>query len=287
MFSSNTITVPTYDEMYGRIFRNGVACGFPALGESGFLRSGYVTYLFSRSWLYRSALAMQLAQNMLEDDSERNGVLVISPRFSREEYVASMAKIAAEINAWRLEYALIPKAERKVQSLRYKEAVEKLKQAPLFIEDSPGIEPDDIVKAVRDANREHALGLVIIDSLQGLGCGSLKNAPLGWSVVGSRLKQIAQTFEVPVLVLSGSASKEMLGDEMLRGYGCLDEYIDRMLLLSYDSHDAKNNQYSFLLRRYGAGENEHILEFKFGMGTFKISECLERHKDIDPRTVFA
>ena len=176
---------------------------FQAIDKCGFLRPGEMTVLFSRWSRMRSALAMNLVTKLALDKESNGGVLVVSPRRAADEYLAAMAKMMSDVNEWRLSRGLVTKTERAAESVRYEEAVVKLKGSRLYFEDEVCAEPDVILSAARSASRECGLRLVVVDQLQDIGCGLLKNGSAGWGVVGSRLHQLATTCNVPVLVLSG------------------------------------------------------------------------------------
>lgn len=280
MLKASEIYAPSYDGMFGAKFKQGRSCGFAPIDKCGFLKPGEVTVLFSRAPWVRSALAMNLAAKMSMSDEEGGGVLVVSPRLAADEYIGSLAKMMAEINSWRLTRGLVTKAERAAESARYDEAIAKLKDARLCFEDELCIEPDAILSAARSAYRECGLGLVIVDQLQDLGCGTLKNGPVGWGVVGSRLHQLAALYEIPVLVLSGTtANEDITAGSVLRGYGCFREYVDQMIELARFENATEDGTAVFVLRHVSGPDYESMVKIQFSLKSFKVIDCHEWHKE--------
>lgn len=80
-----------------------------------------------------------------------------------------------------------------------------ISEAPIFIDDTPGITPMELRTKARKLKMEHNLGLIVIDYLQLMSAGSGKR---GDSVqqevafISKSLKGIARELDVPVIALS-------------------------------------------------------------------------------------
>ncbi len=87
---------------------------------------------------------------------------------------------------------------------RMTSAIGMLAQAPLFIDDTPGISPSDMRSKVRQLAREHGeLGMVVVDYLQLMRVPEIRdNRVQEISEISRSLKMIAKEFNVPVIALS-------------------------------------------------------------------------------------
>ncbi len=86
---------------------------------------------------------------------------------------------------------------------RLTSAVGILADAPLFIDDTPALTPNELRARARRLSREHGLGLVIIDYLQLMHVhGTSENRTNEISEISRSLKALAKELEVPVIALS-------------------------------------------------------------------------------------
>jgi len=86
---------------------------------------------------------------------------------------------------------------------RLTSAVGILAEAPLFIDDTPALSPNELRARCRRLAREHGLGLIVIDYLQLMQVhGSSENRTNEISEISRSLKALAKEMEVPVIALS-------------------------------------------------------------------------------------
>jgi len=87
---------------------------------------------------------------------------------------------------------------------RLTSAVGILSEAPLFIDDSPALSPNDLRARARRLSREHGeLGLIVIDYLQLMQVtGTSENRTNEISEISRSLKALAKEMDVPVIALS-------------------------------------------------------------------------------------
>ncbi|VAX04929.1 Replicative DNA helicase (DnaB) [hydrothermal vent metagenome] len=87
---------------------------------------------------------------------------------------------------------------------RLTSAVGLLAEAPMFIDDSPALSPNELRARVRRLAREHGpLGLIVIDYLQLMQVhGSSENRTNEISEISRSLKALAKEMDVPVVALS-------------------------------------------------------------------------------------
>ncbi|MBI3776384.1 MAG: replicative DNA helicase [Gammaproteobacteria bacterium] len=86
---------------------------------------------------------------------------------------------------------------------RLTSAVSLLAEAPIFIDDSPALTPNEVRARARRLMREHGLGLIVIDYLQLMQVGGSKeNRVTEISEISRSLKSLAKELKVPVIALS-------------------------------------------------------------------------------------
>lgn len=88
---------------------------------------------------------------------------------------------------------------------RLTSAVQILSDAPIYIDDTPGLTPTELRSRARRLAREHGLGLIIIDYLQlmqGSATAAKENRTNEISEISRSLKALAKELEVPVIALS-------------------------------------------------------------------------------------
>lgn len=86
---------------------------------------------------------------------------------------------------------------------RLTSAVGILSEAPIYIDDSPGLTPTELRARARRLARENGLGLIVIDYLQLMQVhGSGENRATEISEISRALKGLAKELNVPVIALS-------------------------------------------------------------------------------------
>jgi len=78
-----------------------------------------------------------------------------------------------------------------------------MSDAPIYIDDSPGLSPTEIRARARRLKREANLGLIVIDYLQLMQVhGNTENRATEISEISRSLKSLAKELSVPVIALS-------------------------------------------------------------------------------------
>jgi replicative DNA helicase len=179
----------------------GVATGFKDLDNilAGFQRSDLVI-LAARPSMGKTALALNFAHNIAVQSTQP--VLIFSLEMSKEQLVDRLLSMESGVDAWALRTGNLTDADFE----KIGHAMGTLSEAPIFIDDSPGITISDLrTKARREAHRR-PLGLIIVDYLQlmsGAGrYGNEGNRVQEISEISRGLKGIARELNVPVLALS-------------------------------------------------------------------------------------
>lgn len=178
----------------------GLPTGFADLDNTlaGFQRSDLVI-LASRPSLGKTALALNFAHNIAVHSQQP--VLIFSLEMSKEQLVDRLLSMESGVDAWALRTGNLTDTDFE----KIGHAMGTLSEAPIFIDDSPGITISELrTKARREAHR-HPLGLIIVDYLQlmsGGRYGGDANRVQEISEISRGLKGIARELDVPLLALS-------------------------------------------------------------------------------------
>lgn len=86
---------------------------------------------------------------------------------------------------------------------RINTAVQLMSDAPIFIDDSPGLSPTEIRARARRLKREADLGLIVVDYLQLMQVhGNTENRATEISEISRSLKSLAKELRLPIIALS-------------------------------------------------------------------------------------
>lgn len=179
----------------------GVPTGFKDLDNTlaGFQRSDLVI-LAARPSMGKTALALNFAHNVAVQANEP--VLVFSLEMSKEQLVDRLLSMESGVDAWALRTGNLTDADFE----KIGHAMGTLSEAPIFIDDTPGITISDLRTKARREAHQRPLGLIIVDYLQLMSGGSRfggdSNRVQEISEISRGLKGVARELNVPVLALS-------------------------------------------------------------------------------------
>jgi len=121
---------------------------------------------------------------------------------------------------------------------RINTAVQLMSEAPIFIDDTPSLSPTEIRARARRLQREHGLGLIVIDYLQLMAVpGSKENRATEISEISRSLKALAKELSLPIIALSQlNRSVEQRTDKRpvmsdLRESGAIEQDADVILFI--------------------------------------------------------
>lgn len=215
----------------------GVRTGLVDLDKAlGGLRPENLVVMAGRPGMGKTALAMKVAVNVAMGGV---GVLVFSLEMSRQQLMLRALCSDARVDSRAAETGSIT-AEQKG---RLDDAIERLYQIPLVLDDRGGITVLDLRAQVRRLAREMSVGLVVIDYLQLLQALDPKAMPVHSVGLNSKmLKALAKDMHIPVVVLSQlnrgvearADKRPMMSD--LRDSGAIEEDADAVVLLYRDAY---------------------------------------------------
>src|SRR5581483_8444537 len=184
------------DELHkkGAGFR-GVPTGFIDLDNllSGMQDSNLII-LAARPGQGKTAMVVNIAQHVAV--VEKIPVGIFSLEMSEEELVDRLLVGQADVDAWRLKTSRLSE----VDFAKLSQAMGELADAPIFIDDTPGITVSEMRTKARRLQMEHGVKLLIIDYLQLADPGRrYDNRVQEVSYVSQALKNLARELKIPVL----------------------------------------------------------------------------------------
>lgn len=216
----------------------GVASGFYELDymTSGFQPSDLII-IAARPSMGKTALVLNMAQNMAVKN--KVPVAIYSLEMSKEQLAQRLLCAEAKINGQHLRSGQLQDKDWLVLS----HALGRLSEAPIFIDDTPGITLMELRAKARRLKAEHGLGLIAIDYLQLMqGNGRIENRQQEISEISRSLKALARELEVPVIALSQLSravesrinKRPQLSD--LRESGSIEQDADLVLFIYRDEY---------------------------------------------------
>ena len=155
--------------------------------------------LAARPSMGKTALALNLAHNVAVQSKEP--VLLFSLEMSKEQLVDRLLSMESGVDAWALRTGNLTDSDFE----KIGQAMGTLSEAPIFIDDTPGITVSDMRTKARREAHQHPLGLIIVDYLQlmsGGRHGGDSNRVQEISEISRGLKGVARELNVPLLALS-------------------------------------------------------------------------------------
>ncbi|HJP81706.1 MAG TPA: replicative DNA helicase [Candidatus Saccharimonadales bacterium] len=203
LVSIEQILTDSFDRME-ELHRNkgalrGIRTGWRDLDNmtAGLQRSDLII-LAARPAMGKTTLVTNLAYNVAT--VAKQPVLFFSLEMSKEQLVDRMLADASGVDAWNIRTGNLSDEDFSKLS----EAMGEMAEAPIYLDDTPGLSTMDMRTKARRAAHDAPLGLIIVDYLQ-LMQGSGKsdgNRVQEVSEISRGLKLIARELNVPVIALS-------------------------------------------------------------------------------------
>jgi replicative DNA helicase len=179
----------------------GIPTGFKDIDDTlaGLQRSD-LFILAARPSMGKTAFVLNLAHNVAVNAKEP--VLIFSLEMSKEQLVDRLLSMESGVDAWALRTGNL--TDQDFEKLG--EAMGVLSEAPILIDDTPGVTIADMRTKARRESHQRKLGLVIVDYLQLMSGGSRfsgeGNRVQEISEISRGLKGIARELDVPLIALS-------------------------------------------------------------------------------------
>ena len=165
------------------------------------LQKGDLVVVAGRPSLGKTSFAMNIAENVLLDDDSNGAVLIFSLEMPGESLTTRLLSGMTKLNQQNVRSGMLKDDELRILL----QQSEKLKNMPLWIDDSSILSPMELrAKARRLARTEKdGLSLIVVDYLQLMQLPlSIENRVNQISEISRSLKSLAKELNVPVIALS-------------------------------------------------------------------------------------
>jgi replicative DNA helicase len=181
----------------------GVPSGFPSLDRVTYgWQNTDLIILAARPSVGKTAFALNLARNAAMHASKPTPVAVFSLEMSAPQLVQRILAAESEIHMEKINRGNL--ADHEMKQL-YAKGIQRLAQAPLFIDDTPALNIFELRAKCRRLKNKHNIGMIIIDYLQlmsGTGDNRNSNREQEISNISRNLKALAKELAVPIVALS-------------------------------------------------------------------------------------
>jgi replicative DNA helicase len=165
------------------------------------LQDGDLIIVAARPSMGKTALSMNIVENLILNKEILGGVLVFSLEMPAESLTTRLLASNAKIDQQKVRSASMNQSDLK----KFMESSSKLKDLPLYIDDSSMLSPMELrARARRIARQEpNGLSLIVVDYLQLMQLPtSQENRVNQISEISRSLKMLAKELNVPVIALS-------------------------------------------------------------------------------------
>ncbi len=265
----------------------GIPTGYAALDKilSGFQPSDLII-LAARPSMGKTALALSIAQKAAIESSNKKTIGIFSLEMSKEQLVDRMFCSILGVDSWKLQHGKL--SDKDFQNMG--SAMDKLNQAPIYIDDSVGMSIVQLKAKARRLQMEHGLDMIIVDYLQLMTTGNnnyQSNRVQEISEISRTLKALGRELHIPIIALSQlSRAVELRNPKIpqlsdLRESGAIEQDADVVMMLYRKDYYEEN------LTEEEMGITEvHIRKHRngpIGKADLRFDKTQMRFYDIDRR----
>ncbi|OGY17731.1 MAG: replicative DNA helicase [Candidatus Chisholmbacteria bacterium RIFCSPHIGHO2_01_FULL_48_12] len=220
----------------------GVPTGFIEMDNAlAGMQASNLLILAARPGLGKTSLALNVAAYVAVEAKLPVGFF--SLEMSREELLDRLLVAQADIDAWRLKTGKLDEDD----FTKLSDAMGVLAEAPLFVDDTPGVSVLEMRTKARRLMAEKGLKLLVVDYLQLVRGRGLENRVQEVTEISQGLKNLARELKVPVLALSQlSRAVEQRGSKQpqladLRESGSIEQDADVVMFLYREDEENLEN----------------------------------------------
>lgn len=213
----------------------GVPTGYQIMDRmTAGLQPSDLIILAGRPSMGKTAFALNLAQNAAL--IEKTGVAIFSLEMSKEQLATRLICSIGKIDSQRVRTGRLHEEDWP----RLTRAITQLTEAPIYIDDTPGITILEMRSKVRRLAAQYPIGLIVVDYLQLMQGRNSENRTQEISEISRSLKALAKEHSVPVIALSQlnrgvdarSDRRPLMSD--LRESGAIEQDADIILFIYRD-----------------------------------------------------
>ena len=221
--------VERLQEQKGKI--SGCGTNFFQLDDmlNGFQPGDFVV-LAARPSVGKTTFALNCALNMALHF--RRSVAFFSLEMAKEQIVANMLCAVSRVKSHHLRRGNLSEGEW----ARILDGAGVLNEAPIFVDDTPGLSPTTLRGKARRLKKKHGIDCIMVDYLQLMDAAQADNRQQEISMISRSMKALARELKIPIIALSQinrSAEKEERKPRMsdLRESGAIEQDADVILFL--------------------------------------------------------
>lgn len=266
----------------------GVPTGFSALDKMlGGLQASDLIIIAGRPSIGKTSFSLNIVQHAATH-LPRKTVAVFSLEMAGEQIVQRLIANMTGIDGQRLRLGQINDEEYD----RMTEAIGRLSEAPIYIDDTPAASPNEIRSKSRRLYAERGLDMIVIDYLQLMrSSGRNENRVQEIAQISRSLKALARELKVPVIALSQlSRAVEARPDKHpqlsdLRESGSLEQDADVVMFLyredAYDKMSERANIAEVIVAKHRNGPTGTVeLHFNRSQSRFADLEYYREEEDM-------
>ena len=217
----------------------GVPTGFKGLDQllAG-MQDSNLLILAARPGVGKTSFGLNIARSVAVD--KKLPVVYFSLEMSKEELVDRLLVRQGLIDAWKLKTGQLSSGD--FDSLS--EAMGILAEAPLFIDDTPGLTVTELRTKARRLQLEKGIKFIVVDYLQLMHGSTRDNRVQEVSEISQGLKNLARELKVPILALAqlsrameARGGKPRLSD--LRESGSIEQDADVVMFLFREDEEVR------------------------------------------------
>jgi len=216
----------------------GLPTGFTDFDrKTGGLRGGDLVIVAGRPSMGKTTLAINIAENAALSPDSRAAVAIFSMEMPTEQLITRMLSSIGHVPLHGIRSGQVSDDDW----VRITAATGQLKEARIFVDETPGLTPTELRARARRIKREHGLDMVVVDYLQLMQVpGNTENRATEIAEISRGLKALAKELNIPVIALSQlnrgveqrTEKKPVMSD--LRESGAIEQDADIILLIYRD-----------------------------------------------------
>jgi replicative DNA helicase len=278
-----------YDRMEQMLLNRGEAIGIPSgfrdLDEllGGFQKSDLLIFA-GRPGMGKTSWMLTTAMNAARFQSR---VAIFTMEMGVEQLVQRLVAMESAINVQKLRLGQLDQQEL----ARFTEAVGRIADFNIFIDDTPALSPMEMRTKCRRLKHEHGLDLIIVDYMQLMNAGGQyqNNRVQEISFISRALKELARELNVPVIsaaqlsraVEQRQDKRPVLSD--LRESGSIEQDADIVMFLYRDEvyNEATEfpNQADVIVAKHRNGPTG-VISLYFEKSLTKFLDASTHHVDL-------
>ena len=203
---------------------------------TGGLQSGELIVVAARPSMGKTSLALNLTERVA---ATKNAVAFFSLEMSSQQVIQNMLCCRSQIDGQAMRKGRITDQQYR----RLQEEAERLYEAPIYVDDAPGLTITQLRAKCRRLKQKHDIEMVVVDYLQLMGAGGrVESRQQEIATISRGLKGIARELDVPVIALSQlNRDVENRDDHRprmsdLRESGAIEQDADVIVLLHRDDY---------------------------------------------------